>query len=269
MDTLNNLITELHIAAAFRAALLIIAGFFISKLLSASINRAFRKRLRPHQAMLLRRILFYVIFILFLISAIQQLGFNISALLGATGILTVALGIASQTSMSNVVSGVFIIGEKPFEIGDTIKVNDIQGEVLSIDFLSVKIRTPNNTMVRLPNEVLIKSAITNVSYFPIRRVDLIIGIAYKEDLNVVEKILLRIAKNNPLCLDEPVPYIGVDALADSSVNIQFYAWGNKNDYNQLKSTLLADIKNAFAEHRIEIPFPSRVLIHKRTDDEKL
>lgn len=259
METINKILAEFHVGPITRALLLVIIGIFLSRLLSASINKALRRRLRPHKAMIVRRILFYFVLILFLISAVQELGFNISALLGATGILTVALGIASQTSMSNVVSGIFIIGEKPFEIGDTIKVNDMQGEVLSIDFLSVKIRTNNNTMIRIPNEVLIKSAITNVSYFALRRVDLILGISYRESLNVVRKVLLKVANDNPLCLDEPQPYIGVDGFGESTVNVQFYVWGKKGDYNELKSSIQADIKKAFKENDIEMPFPSRTL----------
>lgn len=221
MESFDKLLTDFHIAAIIRAVFIIIIGLITSKLLSSSISRAAKNRLRPHQVMLLRRISFYVIFILFLFTAVQQFGFNLSALLGATGILTVALGIASQTSMSNIISGIFIIAEKPFEIGDTIKVNDLQGEVLSIDFLSVKIRTSNNTMIRIPNETLIKSAVNNVSYFPLRRVELILGIASNEDLDKVKNILCNLTEKNPLCLDDPKPYFGVDGFGECTVNIQF------------------------------------------------
>ncbi len=253
METFEKIITEFHIEAITRAVLLIMAGIVISRLLSAGVARALQNRLRPHQVMLVRRILFYLTFILFFATAIQQLGFNISTLLGATGILTVAIGIASQTSMSNVVSGMFIIGEKPFEIGDTIKVNELQGEVISIDFLSVKIRTNNNTMVRIPNETLIKSPITNLSYFPTRRVDVIISVAYKENIPEIEAILLEIARKNPLCLNDPAPTVIVDKLGDFTVNLQLYAWARTCDYNSLKSSIQGEIKAIFAENNVETP----------------
>jgi len=103
-------------------------------------------------------------------------------LLGAAGILTVAPGFASQTSASNLVSGLFMIAEHPFGVGDTIRLGSIAGEVPSIDLLSVNLRTPDNLYVRIPNETMIKSEITNLTRFPIRRLDLEIGVAYKENL---------------------------------------------------------------------------------------
>lgn len=262
MDTLNKIITEFHIEAITRAVLIILAGIFVSRLMSAGAAKALKNRLRPHQVMLVRRILFYFIFILFFATSIQQLGFNISTLVGATGILTVAIGIASQTSMSNVVSGMFIIGEKPFEIGDTIKVNELQGEVISIDFLSVKIRTNNNTMVRIPNETLIKSPIINLSYFPVRRVDLTISVAYKENISQIEKILLEIARQNPLCLNDPAPSVIVCNLGDFTVNLKLYAWGKTRDYEPLKSSIQAEIKAIFAENNVETPPASWPLLPK-------
>ena len=171
---------QIHIEPMVRTALLVVVGYGVARLLSSTIGKALIKHLTPQQAMLQRRFVFYIVFAIFIASALDQLGFHIGALLGAAGILTVAIGIASQTSMSNIISGIFMIGEKPFEVGHTVKVNDMQGEILSIDLLSVKMRTNDNTMVRIPNELLIKSAIVNLSYFPIRRIDLKIGMHTKK-----------------------------------------------------------------------------------------
>src|SRR5690606_3033117 len=129
------------------------------------------------------------------------LGFSLSVLLGAAGVLSVALGFASQTSASNLISGLFLIGEQPFQLGDTIKVGNTTGEVLSIDLLSVKLRTFDNLYVRIPNESLIKSEMTNLTRFPIRRFDLLIGVAYKENISQVRQIMQNVADNNPLCMD--------------------------------------------------------------------
>ncbi len=116
MDQINQFLHQYHADNLLRAILLVIAGYFISRLLRPSLNRSLKARLRKHQIMLLRRTVFFLVFMLFLASAVQQMGFRISALLGATGILTLAFGIASQTSMSNLVSGIFIIGEKPLKL---------------------------------------------------------------------------------------------------------------------------------------------------------
>jgi small-conductance mechanosensitive channel len=238
-----------------RAALLIVIGYFIARILGATASKGLIKHLSPQQTMLLRRLTFYLVFVLFIASAIQQLGFHI----GAAGILTVAIGIASQTSMSNIVSGIFMIGEKPFEVGHTVKIADLQGDILSIDLLSVKIRTADNTMVRIPNETLIKSAIINLSYFPIRRADLSIGVAYKENLEHVKTVLFDVADKNPLCLMEPKPLLQILGFGDSAINLQFSVWVSRPHFLELKSNIHADIKAAFDEQKIEMPFPSRSL----------
>lgn len=264
MTEFINLYQQLHIGATIRAALLIIIGFFVARILSTSLARAFRKRLRRQQMMLLRRFTFYFVLILFIATAIQELGFNLGTLLGATGILTVAIGIASQTSISNIVSGVFIIGEKPFEIGDIIKINEIEGEVMAIDLLSVKVRTYDNMMVRIPNEMLVKSAITNISYFPNRRVDLLFSVAYKEDLDHVKDVLFNIAEKNNYCLQDPKPTLLITGFGDSAIQLKFCVWAIRENYNTVKNSIQEDIKSTFTQVGIEMP-NSSVAFHTKND----
>jgi small-conductance mechanosensitive channel len=149
---------------------------------------------------------------LFIASAMREMGFSLAVIMGAAGVLTVAIGFASQTTASNLISGLFLIGERSFEIGDIIKVGNTTGEVLSIDALSVKLRTFDNLFVRIPNETLIKSEVTTLSRFPIRRLDLQLGVAYKEDIEQVRKVLMAVADSNPLCLDEPSPAVHLHRL---------------------------------------------------------
>jgi small-conductance mechanosensitive channel len=253
MDKFLSLFTHFHLGNAIRAGAVILLGFFIAKIISVSLKRAFRSRLKPHQLMVLRRISFYLIFILFFITGIQELGFQLGALLGATGILTVAIGIASQTSMSNFVSGVFIIGEKPFEIGDTVQINKIQGEVFAINFLSVKIKTEDNKMIRIPNEILIKTPITNLSYFPIRRLDLLITLGFKETISHLKTIFLKVAEQNNYVLDKPESRVSVNELSDEGVTLNFSVWCNKNNFKDLKDSIQEEIKNALEHNQIELP----------------
>lgn len=258
-----------HADNILRASLLLFVGYVIARLLSMSINRSLIKHMRPHQAMLLRRIIFFMIFMLFFASAVQQVGFRISALLGATGILTVAIGIAAQTSMSNLISGLFIIGEKPFEIGDSVTVNEITGEVSSIDFMSVRIRTLDNTMVRVPNETLIKSAITNLTWFPTRRLSIPVSISYKENIQTVMALLIEIAQNNSLCLPEPAPVVLLDSFGESAINLELQVWTKTEDKKDLSSKIKTEIKIAFDERNIEMPFPARSIYISPTVTENL
>jgi small-conductance mechanosensitive channel len=202
---------------------------------------------------------FYGIAGLFVASAFVELGFNFGILLGAAGILTVAFGFASQTSASNVISGLFLLGEKAFAVGDIIRIGGTTGEVLSIDWLSVKLRTFDNLFVRVANENMIKSEITNLTRFPIRRVDLQIGVAYKEDLRKVFAVLGEVAERNPLCMQEPKPLFIFQGFTDSALSFQFSVWGLRENYLDLRNGLYIEIKEALDAEGIEIPFPHRML----------
>jgi small-conductance mechanosensitive channel len=161
--------------------------------------------------------------------------------------------------MSNLISGLFLIGERPFVVGDLIKIGTTVGEVLSIDPLSVKLRTFDNTYVRIPNESIIKSEVSTLTKFPIRRIDLQLGVAYREDIATVRDLLLSVADQNPLCLEEPKPLFIFQGFGDSSIDIQFSVWVKREEYLTLKNTIQEQIKVAFDEAGIEIPFPHRSL----------
>ena len=184
-----ELLKASHLYALIQAILLFVIGFIVARLVSAAIVNAVKHKMTAHGQLFLKRTIFYGILILVSISALDNIGIDLSILLGAAGIFTVALGFASQTSASNLISGLFLMIERPFSITDVIRVNDITGEVISIDLLSVKLRTFDNLFVRIPNESMIKSAVTTLTKYPIRRADLKIGIAYKEDIEQVRKIL--------------------------------------------------------------------------------
>lgn len=252
---ISHWLTEERIFAAVQALLLLIAGFVVAKLLSGALARVLGRYLDHHQTILLRRGVYYLVLILFILSALHSLGFNLSILLGAAGVLSVAIGFASQTSASNLISGLFLIGERPFSVGDVITVGNTTGEVLSIDLLSVKLRTFDNLYVRIPNEQMIKSEVTTLTRFPIRRLDLKIGVAYKEDIARVREVLQTLAERHPLCLDEPAPLFIFLGFGDSSIDLQFSVWAKKENFLDLKNGLQEQIKRAFDEAGIEIPFP--------------
>ncbi len=242
-----------------RAAILVGIGLILARLVASLVTRLTKDRLEPQQSMLFRRLAYYGILFLFATMALHELGFNLGVLLGAAGVLTVALGFASQTSAANLISGLFLIAEKPFAIGDVIQIGGTTGEVLSIDLLSVKLRTFDNLYVRIPNEMVIKTEVRTLTRFPIRRADLLIGVAYKENVDNVREVLFRIADRNPLCLDEPKPVFIVQGFGDSAVQIQFSPWALRENFLEMRNTMQREIKQAFDDHGIEIPFPQRVV----------
>ncbi len=243
-----------------RAVLVMAIGLLIAQICARLVGHMAIRRMDRHRGVLTRRLVFYSILILAIVLGLRQVSHDISNIfLGAAGILTVALGFASQTSASNLISGLFLIGEKSFAIGDIIKAGDTTGEVLSIDLLSVKLRTFDNLFVRVPNETLVKSEITNLTRFPIRRIDLQIGVGYKEDIGRVREVLLEVADNHPLCLIEPRPAILFQQFGESSLNLQFSVWTQGGNYTVTRTGLAEDIKKAFDRHGIELPYPYRSL----------
>ncbi len=255
----SKLITMQHINTAIRIIVLLGLGFPLLLFICTLAGKAAKKRFTPQASMLIRKGIFYFGSILLIISVLYQMGFKLTALLGAAGIAGIAIGFASQTSVSNIISGLFLISEKPFEVGDLIKVNDTKGNILSIDLLSVKLRTLDNQLVRIPNESLIKNQVTNITRFPIRRYDINVGVAYKEDVGKVRDVLLDIAKSNPYCLDEPEPLVLFLNFGDSALEFLFAVWFVKADFFKLRNSIMQEIKERFDAEGIEIPFPHRTL----------
>lgn len=258
MEWLNQLTADFGsdtVATVIRVVALVILGLLGARLLAGLVGRVVGRRGTAQQVMVARRATFYLVVILIGLSVLRQLGLELSVLLGAAGILTVAIGFASQTSASNVISGLFLLGEQPFVVGDTIRVGATTGEVLSIDLLSVKLRTFENLYVRVPNESLIKSEITNLTRFPIRRIDLLFQVAYREDLDRVRALLRELADRTPEVLEEPAPAVNVTDFADSGVALKFSIWVKTQGWYEFKTVFLTLIKQTLDEAGVEIPFP--------------
>lgn len=259
IEQLTGLIGPEKLAMIARAITLLIIGLVLASLGGRLSGRLARRRMTVHGLQLLRRAVFFVILGIFLAAALNELGFSIGVIMGAAGVLTVAIAFAAQTTASNLISGLFLIGEHSFEVGDIIRVGNTTGQVLSVDALSVKLRTFDNLFVRIPNESLIKSEVTTLTRFPIRRLDLMLGVAYKEDIDRVHDVLMAVADRNLLCLDEPAPLFIFTGFGESQLDIQFSIWARRENFIPLKNSVTAEIKRAFDEAGIEIPFPHRSL----------
>lgn len=247
------------VIAIVEALVYLLIGFILARMTSRGIRQWSKSRFDIHQQLLMARIASYLVLLVFVVMGLNAIGFNLGVLIGAAGILSVAIGFASQTSASNIISGLFLVAERPFSVGDLIRVGTTTGEVLSIDLLSVKLRTFDNLFVRIPNETLIKSEVTTLTRFPIRRIDLAIGVAYKEDIKRVRAVLEQVAERNPLCLDEPKPIFVFLGFGESSLDMQFSVWVKREKFIDLKNSIHEEIKEAFDLEGIEIPFPHRSL----------
>jgi len=234
--------------------LTLVIGLLIIRAVLAIVSATVMKKVSDHNRLLLHKIIVYIGTLVLIMLILGELGVNVATLLGAAGILGIAIGFASQTSVSNIISGLFLLGEKPFSIGDVIKVGDKTGIILSIDLMSIKIRTFDNLFIRLPNERVLNTEVVNITRFPIRRLDIAVSVAYKEDLGRVQVILAEIAIKNRWVLSEPEPLILIQNFGGSGIEFLVGVWFLKSDFVQLKNTLMQEIKERLDAEGIEIPF---------------
>ncbi|MDP3912664.1 MAG: mechanosensitive ion channel family protein [Bacteroidota bacterium] len=238
-----------------RIVFILIVGIGSIQIVSHLIKRSLRKQLSRQRMMIVSRTVVYTGYVGLVLIVIRELNYDLTALFGAAGVVGIIIGVASQTSIGNIISGLFLVSEKSFELGDVIRIGDKTGTVYSIDLLSIKIKTYDNLLIRIPNQTVISTELVNVTKFPIRRLEFLIGVAYKEDLRKVKTILENVARNNPLCLEEPEPVIIFKEFGSSSINITLGVWFEKANYLAVKNSVFLEVKEAFEREGIEIPFP--------------
>lgn len=254
---MNDILQWVKDARIGLEALAILAfAYLLTRLVGRQIRRA---PLHAQQQLMFTRLANAVILGAGVATALGVMGLELGVLLGAAGVATVALGFAAQTSVSNLISGVFLMIEQPFVVGDVIEVDGITGEVLSIDLISVRLRTFENVLARVPNETMLKANVRNVTHFRIRRVEIRLGVAYKEDLARVKALLFEIAERNDLALRDPAPLVIYQGFGDSSVDLMFAVWAARERFLDLRNSLYEDIKRTFDEQGIEIPYPHRTI----------
>ena len=251
----RQFITPERVSLGIRVILILAIGIPLIKLIRKLVQRLVRDKLSAQSEQLIIRTVYYVSILILSVSVLNEFGFKLSALLGAAGVFGVAIGFASQTSVSNIISGIFLISEKPFVIGDVVQVGPTIGTISSIDLLSIKINTPDNRFVRVPNETMIKTEVINITRFPVRRVNLDISVSYNDDLKQVLEILMDIAQNSQIALKDMEPLTSIQRFGASGIDILYGVWGNTSDYFALQNELIISIKERFDAAGIEIPYP--------------
>jgi small-conductance mechanosensitive channel len=233
----------------------LLIGLLIISVLEIIVKRVLPKKFSQQRKMLINRFVRYTAIVILFLIIFSELDINLTAIFGAAGVIGIVIGVASQSSIGNIVSGFFLISEKPFEMGDLVRIGDKAGTIYSIDLLSIKIKTPDNLLLRIPNQTVISTEVINVTKFPIRRLDIDISVAYKEDLEKVMEVVKRVVKRNPFCLDEPEPLFVFKDFGASGINILLGVWFEKANFLKVKNSIFMEIKSTFDAEGIEIPFP--------------
>lgn len=207
-----------------------------------------------------------VVFLVGLVMALDELGLDVAPLIMGLGVAGFVIGFALQDSLSNFAAGVMILLYKPYDIGDVIEVAGVTGKVTDMSLVSTMLQTPDNQDLTVPNGSIWGGVIRNITANETRRVDMVFGIGYEDDIEKAEGILEELVTGHPLVLADPAPVIKVNELADSSVNFVVRPWTKTGDYWAVKWDLTRQVKLRFDAEGISIPYPQRdVHMHQTSE----
>jgi small-conductance mechanosensitive channel len=262
-DRINLLGIEVAPLTIVLAIVIIVAGFAVahfSRLLTTKITGT---RVPHDTSKTMGRLVYYAVIAIALFSALGVSGIDLSGLFLAGGIAGIVIGFATQSLFSNLISGIFLQIDKPMKVGDPVmitgKLPDVSGVVVEITTLSSRLRMFDGTYVRLPNSDVFLSEIRNYSNAAARRVEISVGVAYKENTDRVIEVVRKSLSDSPLVLVEPEPDIYVESLGDSAIQINIWCWVPFSVWFDIKKQLIQQIKRVLEANNIEIPFPQRVV----------
>lgn len=258
---------EFGIKVATALAIFLI-GKFLVRLVVGAISKVMQKQavdktLETFICNLVRISLMVVV----VIAAIGAMGIQTTSFIAIFGAAGLAVGLALQGSLSNFASGVLIVLFRPYRVGDFVEAAGIAGSVEQVQILTTILKTGDNKQIIVPNSQIMDSIITNYSANDTRRVDMVVGVSYDDDLDKVRKTLEELLAAEERILPEPAPTIAVSALADSSVNFVVRPWVNSSDYWGVMFDLTEAIKKRFDAEGISFPFPQQdVHLYKQYSD---
>jgi small-conductance mechanosensitive channel len=263
-DTLfGQLFTIDTVIKIARVAFALVFGLIFVGLVITVLKKITSKRMDARTSGLVVKIAQYLGFAFILVNALDAAQVNLSALLGAAGIVGIALGFAAQTSVSNFISGFFIVSEKTFAQGDVITVDGTTGIVYSIDAMSVKLRTFDNQLIRLPNETLIKSKVSNITRFPVRRLNMDLLITYDTDIERARSVLMEVARACPNALRNPEPLFMVTGFKESGVGLFLGTWFATDEWFDGNNAMYIAVKKRLDAEGIEFAYPSMTIFPKQ------
>ncbi len=248
-----------------------LAVFIIGRWVAKAINKAFRKAIDRESiddtlGDFLGNILYAILMVSVILAAVDQLGVDITSLLAIVGAAGLAIGLALKDSLGNFAAGVMLIIFRPFGKGDFVEVAGTSGKVDEVRIFNTILTTPDNKQITLPNALITAEPITNYSALDKRRVDLVIGVGYDDDLKVARDVLIRICKEHDKVLDDPETQVWVSELGDSSVNFNVRPWARTDDYWAVYGDLLETAKVELEAAGCSIPYPQRDIHLHKTDD---
>lgn len=253
-DFVKTYITWENLFKAVGALIVIGLIYVIFAMIRHAVKRIPVERFGVQQRMIVKKIINYAFYVIVIMYVLTLFGIKLSAIWGAAGIAGIAIGFAAQTSVSNLISGLFVLGEKTMKVGDFITVGGQAGTVDSVGLLSVKVHTKDNQMIRIPNSTIINSNFMNNSFFDKRRMTFAVSIDYASDMRTALDALQKVPALCPTVLAEPSASAWFDGFGDSGIDMTLAVWFNPKDLLQTKNDVFIAIKKVFDEAAISIPF---------------
>lgn len=232
-------------------------SIIISRIITLYLRRYFKNKVSKDVGETTIKFLYYSILLIVFITILPLIGLDPSGLLLAGGITGIVLGFASQNIVGNLISGVFLMIEKPIKIGDQVEINKISGYVTDIRIISTFIRTFDGLLVRIPNQQVFTTNITNTVSYPVRRFDFTMKIRYSDDADAAIWFIKDLVDKEPFALHNPPPSVYVNELGENSVNLIVRFWAPISEWYVLKTHLPWAIKKILEENNIEAPLPQR------------
>lgn len=254
VDNIQDLVIQYGLKLIF-AIIIILIGMKIIKYLVNLFERSFENKMEPTLMRFLKSVAKVLFNIMLFLSAAATLGIEMTSFIAVLGAMTFAIGLSLQGSLANFAGGVLILLAKPFKAGDFIEANGHKGTVVEIQILYTVINTPDHKKVVIPNGDLSNSDIINYSAYEQRRLDMVFGIGYDDDIKKAKELLKEIVAENDMILDDPTPIIKVGELAGSSVNFDVKVWIDSSNYWTVFYDMQENVKLRFDEEDIGIPYP--------------
>ena len=254
MNWVKGLVTWSNLFKLLGGILVLLVMWIIYRIILRTIKKSSSAKMNSHKQQMLSHFVKYIFYILVVLEVLSLLGIKLSALLGAAGIAGVAIGFAAQTSVSNLISGLFVLTEGSIKIGDAVTVDGVTGVVDEINLLSIHIHTYDNQMVRIPNSTIINSNFTNINFHQTRRMTINVSVDYSTDMKTALEALKKAPALCPTVVSDPAPAVWFDGFAASGINMTVAAWFKPADFLQTKNDLYIAIKQVLDEAGITIPF---------------
>jgi len=240
------------------AAAIYIIGKWIARLLHHSLMKLMRARsVDPTLVTFLGNVVYAILLVAVILAALDTLGLPVTSLLAVVGAAGLAVGLAMKDSLSNFAAGVLLVMFRPFSKGDAIEAAGVTGKVEEIRIFNTVLVTPDNKQVIIPNGQISAGSITNYTAKSVRRVDLVFGVGYDDDLKIVRDVLTRVCTSHPKVLEEPALNIFVLNLGESSVDFAVRPWARTEDYWTVWGDLLEQGKTELEAAGCNIPYPQR------------